>query len=82
MPWDCMAFKYKKHARYQEGKFRYLEQELKAASKEINSLKAGDNRSKIKDQGISDDLCNWSKPKNSKPRSRRFSADDVPYVKL
>jgi len=53
-----MAFKHKKHARYQEGRIRYLEQELQAASKEINSLKAGDKFSKIKDQGISDDLCN------------------------
>jgi hypothetical protein len=40
MPWDCMACKYKKHARYQEGVIRYLEQELKAARDEINSLKA------------------------------------------
>jgi hypothetical protein len=66
MPWDCMACKYKIHARYQERRIRYLENELKAASEEINYLKAADNRSKIKDQGNSDDLCDWSKPKNSK----------------
>ena len=82
MPWACMAFKYKKHARYQEGRIRYLEQELQAASEEINYLKAGNNHSKIKDQGISDNSCNWSKPKNSNPRLCTFSADDVPNVKL
>ena len=82
MPWACMAFKYKKHARYQEGTIRYLEQELQAASEEINYLKAGNNHSKIKDQGISDNSCNWSKPKNSNPRLCTFSADDVPNVKL
>jgi hypothetical protein len=59
-----------------------LERELKATSEEINYLKAGDKRSKIKDQGFSDDLRNWPKPKNSKSRLRRFSADDVPNVKL
>jgi hypothetical protein len=46
------------------------------------SLKAGNNSNKTEDQGISDDLCNWSKPKNSKSRSCRLSADDVPNVKL
>jgi len=45
-------------------------------------LIAGNNSNKVKDQDISDDLCNWSNPKNSKSRSRRFSADDVPTVKL
>jgi hypothetical protein len=40
-------------------------------------VKAEDNRSKIKDQSISDDLCNWSKPKNSTSRSRRFYSVDV-----
>jgi len=82
MPWACMAFKYKKHARYQEGRIRYLEQELQVASEEINYLKAGDNRSKIKDQGISDNLCKWSKPENSKSSICMFSADDVPNGKL
>jgi hypothetical protein len=77
-----MACKYRKHVRYQEGKIRYLERELKAASEEINYLKAGDKRSKIKDWGISDDLCNWPKPKNSKSTTLRFSADDDPNVKL
>jgi hypothetical protein len=45
-------------------------------------LKAGNNSSKIKDQDISNDLSNWSKLKNSKYRYHRFSADDVPHVKL
>jgi hypothetical protein len=48
--------KYQKHARYQEGRIRYLEQELKVAGEEINSLKAGNNSSKIKDRDFSDDL--------------------------
>ena len=56
MPWDLMSCKYQKHARYQEGRIRYLKQELKVAGEEINSLKAGNNSSKIKDWGISDDL--------------------------
>jgi hypothetical protein len=38
MPWDCMSCKYQYHARYQEGRIRYLEQELKAAREEIYSL--------------------------------------------
>lgn len=45
-------------------------------------MKAGNNSSETDNQGISDDLCNWSKPKNSKSRSRRSSADEVPNAKL
>jgi len=56
MPWDLMSCKYQKHARYQAGRITYLEQELKVAGEEINSLKAGNNSSKIKDRDISDDL--------------------------
>jgi hypothetical protein len=82
MPWDCISCKYQKQARYQEERIRYLEQELKAAREEINFLKAGNSSSKIKDQDISDDLCNWTKPKNSKSRSRRFSTDDASHVQL
>jgi hypothetical protein len=77
-----MSCKYQKQAGYQEGRIRYLERELKVAGEEINSFKAGNNCIKIKDQDISDDLCNWSQPKNSKSRSCRFSADYVLNVKL
>jgi hypothetical protein len=52
---------YQKHTRYQEGIIRYQEQELQASRVEINSLKAGNNTSKVKDQKISDDLCKWAK---------------------
>jgi len=45
-------------------------------------LKAVNNTSKIKDLDIADDLCKWSKPKNSKSRSRSVSTEDVPQVKL
>jgi hypothetical protein len=45
-----------KYTRYQDGRIRYLEQELRVAGKEINSFKAGNNSSKIKDGDISDDL--------------------------
>jgi hypothetical protein len=35
-----MSCKYQKHAKYQEGRIRLLEQELKAARAEIKFLKA------------------------------------------
>jgi septal ring factor EnvC (AmiA/AmiB activator) len=63
MPWDCISRKYQRQVRYQEDRIRYLEQELKAAREEINVLKAGNSNSKTKDQDISDDLRNWTKPK-------------------
>jgi hypothetical protein len=31
MPWDCRSCKYQKHIKYQEGRIRYLELELKVA---------------------------------------------------
>ena len=45
-------------------------------------MKDVSNTSKFKDLGITDDLCKWSKPKNSKSRSRIVSTEDVPQVKL
>ena len=52
------------------------------ASREIiNSLKAVNNTSKNKGLGIADDLCKWSKPKNSNSRSRHVRTEDVPQVK-
>jgi hypothetical protein len=50
MPWDCMSCKYQKSAKYQEGRIRFLAQELKAARQEIKFLKAGNTNSKIKYQ--------------------------------
>jgi hypothetical protein len=82
MPWNCVSCKYQKHSRCEEEKIRYLEQELKAAKEEIHFLKAGNSSNKIKDQNNSNDLCNWTKPKNSKSRSCRFSADNVSHVQL
>jgi hypothetical protein len=63
MPWDCISRKYQKQVRYQEERIRYVAQELKAARAEINVLNAGNSNSKTKDEDISDDLCNWTKPK-------------------
>jgi hypothetical protein len=45
-------------------------------------LKAGNISSKIKDQNISEDLCNWTKKIHSNFRSRRVSTDDAPHVQL
>jgi hypothetical protein len=45
-------------------------------------LKAVNNTSKLKDLDIADDLCKWSKPKNSKSRSHSVSTEDVLQVKL
>ena len=44
-------------------------------------MKTVNNTSKIKDLDISDDLCKWSKPKNSNSRSRRVCTEDVLQVK-
>jgi hypothetical protein len=74
-----MSCKYQKHAKHQEGKIRRLEQELKAAREEISRLKAGNVSSSIREQGK---LETWIKPKNSKSRCRRFSANDAPQVRL
>jgi hypothetical protein len=75
-----MSCKYQKHAKYQEGRIRFLEQELKAARGEMKFLKAGNIRSKIKDQDNSSDF--WIKSKNSKSKAHRFSADDVFHIQL
>jgi hypothetical protein len=50
MPWDCMSCKHQKHVKYQEGRIRYLELELKAAREEINSLKNRNMCKKNKEQ--------------------------------
>jgi len=39
IPWDCMPCKYQKHIKYQEGRIRYLELELKVARDEVKLLK-------------------------------------------
>jgi hypothetical protein len=80
MPWDFLSCKYQKHTRYQDRKIRYLEQELKAAREEINVLRTGSTSSKIKDQDNLSDF--WIKPKISKSRTCRFSADDASHIQL
>jgi hypothetical protein len=75
-----MSCKYQKHVKYQEGRIRYLELELKAAKEEINLLRNGNMSNKIKNKNISGDF--WMKPKNSKCRAGRFSADDVSHIRL
>jgi hypothetical protein len=74
-----MSCKYQKHAKHLEGRIRHLEQELKAAREEISRLRAGNVSSSIREQGK---LETWIKPKNSKSRCCRFSADDAPEVQL
>ena len=77
-----MSCKYHRHAKHQEERIRRLEHELKIAKEEIRKLKAGNvsssNSSSIKEKT---NLESWNKPKNSKSRYRRFSADDA-EVKL
>jgi hypothetical protein len=75
-----MSRKYQKCANYQEGRIRFLEQALKAAREEIKFLKARNTSNNIKDQDNSSDF--WIKPKNSKSRAHRFSADDVSHIQL
>ena len=76
MPWNCMSCKYQKHIKYQKGRIRYLELELKMARDEVNLLKNRNISNKIRDKDNAKDI--WFKQKNSKSRARRFSADDVP----
>jgi hypothetical protein len=52
---------------------------LKAAREEISQLRTANVSSSIREQGK---LETWIKPKNSKSRCCRFSADDAPQVKL
>ena len=80
MPWNCMSCKYQKHIKYQKGRIRYLELELKVARDEVNLLKNRNMSNKIRDKDNANDI--WLKPKNSKSRARRFSADDVSHFRL
>jgi hypothetical protein len=75
MPWVC---KYHRHANQQEEGIRHLEHELEVAREEIRALRSENVSSSIRDQNNSE---NWCKPKNSKSRCCRFSADDA-VVKL
>jgi hypothetical protein len=77
MPWNCVSCKYQKNAKHQKGRIRHLEQQLKAAREEISRLKAGNVSSISREQGK---LETWIKPKNSKSRCRRFSANVAPHV--
>jgi hypothetical protein len=56
MPWDCMSCKYQKHIKYQEGRIRYLELELKAARDEVNLLKNRNMNNKIRDKDNANDI--------------------------
>ena len=69
MPWDCMSCKYQKHVKYQEGRIRYLELELKAAREEINLLKNGNVNNKIKNKDTLGDF--WMNPKNSQVQGQK-----------
>ena len=80
MPWDCMSCKYQKHIKYQKGKIRYLDLELKANRDEVNMLKNRNMSYKLSDKDNANDI--WLKPKNSKSRARRFSSDDVSHIRL
>jgi hypothetical protein len=77
---DCMSCKYQKHIKYQEGKIRYLELELKVARDEVNVLKNRNMSNKIRDKDNANNI--WLKPKNSKSRAHRFSANDVSHIRL
>jgi hypothetical protein len=60
-------------------RIRHLEQELKAVREVITRVKAGNASSSIREQS---NLEIWRKPKNSKSRCHRISADDAPQVQL
>jgi hypothetical protein len=79
MPWYCEPCKYQRKSKKQEERIRHWEQVLKAAREEIYKLKAGNISSSFIEQDISG---HWEKPKNSKSRCRRFSANDISKVKL
>jgi hypothetical protein len=55
MPWDCIACKYQKHARYWEKKNKAPGTNVTAAKKEISFLTAGDCSSNINIQDNSYD---------------------------
>jgi len=80
MPGDCRSCKYQKRIKYQEGRIRYLELELKAARDEVNLLKNRNMSNKIRAKDNANDI--WLKPKNSKSRAHRFSAIDVSHIRL
>jgi protein tyrosine/serine phosphatase len=75
-----MSCEYQQHIKYQEGRIRYLELELKAARNEVNLLKNGNTSNTIRDKNNANNV--WLKPKNSNSRARRFSADDVSHIRV
>jgi hypothetical protein len=77
-----MTCNYQTHARYQKRKDKVPGTRVTGIKRKYNSLKAVSNTSKIKDMDIADDLCKWSKLKNSKFRSCSVSTEHVPQVKL
>jgi hypothetical protein len=79
MPWNCMSYRYQKHAIQQDERIRHLEQELKAVRLEITKLKAVIGSSNIVKQA---EVNDWIKPKNSKARGHTFSSHDPPQLQL
>jgi hypothetical protein len=77
-PWDFMSCRYQKHARHQEKRARYLEQELESAREEIKKLKVVNDSSNFVEQG---NFNAWCKPRNSRSQFHRFSAADASEVK-
>jgi len=52
----CYVMQIPEACKIPRGRIRCLEQELRVAGEEMNSLKARNKSSKIKDRDISDDL--------------------------
>lgn len=77
--WECSDCIYDRKMRDQLERIRALELELDEAKCEINKLRALKDSISVSNKGRSH---TWMKPKNSKSRSRRFSADDAASIKL
>lgn len=77
-PWYWEPCKHQSHSKKQDERIRHLEQELEAAREEICKLKAGNISNSFLERDI---FGHWKKPKNSKSRCRRFSANDVCKIK-
>jgi hypothetical protein len=73
-----MSCTYQKHAKHQEERIRYFEQELQAARVEMRKLRA-ENYSNSTNFVNSD---NWIKPNNSISRCHMFFADYDLKIKL
>jgi hypothetical protein len=72
-----MSCKHHRHEKQEEERIRHLEK-LEIAREEIRALKTRNVSSSIREQNNTE---SWSKPKNSKSRCHRSSANDA-VVKL